>query len=127
MGDLGVQKMFEYYLYDYLLKNKMGETAEIFGREANLNFDLTRPPLVDTPDGFLHEWWGIFYDMFRSRMAANEERDDGSSLSRQHEMNGKLQNPAISADPGCTLQPIGAGGVTSVVQSTDISGLRDVP
>ena len=28
---------------------------------------------------------------------------------------------------GCTLQPLGAGGVTSVVQSTDISGLRDVP
>ena len=22
----------------------MGETAEIFGREASLNFDLTRPP-----------------------------------------------------------------------------------
>ena len=59
--------------------------------------------VVDTPDGFLHEWWVIFYDMFRSRMAANEERDDGSSLSRQHEMNAKLQNPAISADPGTVL------------------------
>ena len=35
---------FEYYLYDYLVKNNMGETAEIFRREANLNFDPTRPP-----------------------------------------------------------------------------------
>ncbi|XP_059593471.1 uncharacterized protein LOC104879535 isoform X1 [Vitis vinifera] len=120
MGDLGVREMFEYYLYDYLVKNNMGETAEIFRREANLNFDPTRPPPVDAPDGFLHEWWVIFYDMFRSRKVVNEEPDEGSSVvteemmetgeqseassSRQHEMNEKPSGDlAISADAGLTM------------------------
>ena len=35
---------------------------------------------VDAPDGFLHEWWVIFYDMFRSRKVVNEEPDEGSSV-----------------------------------------------
>ncbi|RVW56636.1 hypothetical protein CK203_075159 [Vitis vinifera] len=150
MGDLGVREMFEYYLYDYFVKNNMGETAEIFRREANLNFDPTRPPrniffslslgfysvlrvvdaflherglfssAVDAPDGFLHEWWVIFYDMFRSRKVVNEEPDEGSSVvteemmetgeqseassSRQHEMNEKPSGDlAISADAGLTM------------------------
>ena len=35
---------------------------------------------VDTPDGFLHEWWVIFHDMFRSRTGFIEKGGMGPSV-----------------------------------------------
>lgn len=36
---------------------------------------------VDTPDGFLHEWWVIFHDMFRSQTGFIEKRGMGSTVA----------------------------------------------
>lgn len=35
--------------------------------------------VVDSPDGFLHEWWSIFYEVFNSRQGKDLETGPGSS------------------------------------------------
>jgi len=35
--------------------------------------------VVDSPDGFLHEWWSIFYEVFTSRQGKDQETGQGSS------------------------------------------------
>ncbi|KAF5939576.1 hypothetical protein HYC85_023835 [Camellia sinensis] len=73
--------MFERYLFDYLQKRGLHETAELFWREANLSFDPSSRPALDVPDGFLHEWWLTFYDMFKASQAKNPVNKEGSSYA----------------------------------------------
>ncbi|KAI3429052.1 C3H1-type domain-containing protein, partial [Psidium guajava] len=35
--------MLEHYIYEYMIKKQMHETAEIFKREAALNFETALP------------------------------------------------------------------------------------
>ncbi|XP_021597021.1 transcriptional corepressor LEUNIG isoform X2 [Manihot esculenta] len=63
------KKMLDLYLHDYLVKRKLHDTAAIFRKEANVG----EHPVVDSVDGFLHEWWTLFYDMHASRQLKHEE------------------------------------------------------
>ncbi|XP_059626538.1 transcriptional corepressor LEUNIG_HOMOLOG-like [Cornus florida] len=78
--------MFERYVFDYLRKRDMQETAEIFRREADPTIDPNTPPAIDVPDGFLHEWWLIFYDMFKARQQNNPEHNGGPSYTGEQMM-----------------------------------------
>ncbi|KAL6967620.1 hypothetical protein U1Q18_033429 [Sarracenia purpurea var. burkii] len=82
--------MFERYLYDYFIKNGMHNTAEIFRREANLTFHPVSLPAIDVPDGFLHEWWLTFYEMFRAWQPKNPD-DNGGSSEVEHVANVSQQ------------------------------------
>ncbi|GMH15831.1 hypothetical protein Nepgr_017672 [Nepenthes gracilis] len=55
------QKSFNIYLHDYLVKRNMHKTAEIFAQEANVP---VHPIVIDSPEGFLSEWWMIFSDVY---------------------------------------------------------------
>ncbi|KAM7496480.1 hypothetical protein LguiA_020894 [Lonicera macranthoides] len=63
----------------------MHETAEIFRIEANLTFDPEARPGIDVDDGFLHEWWLIFHDMFTvwQPMNVTQPNDGSSSMTEQ--------------------------------------------
>ncbi|XP_057513359.1 transcriptional corepressor LEUNIG-like isoform X2 [Actinidia eriantha] len=88
--------MFERYLYDYLIKKGMYETAEIFRREANLTFNPMSLPAIDVPDGFLHEWWLIFYDMFKASEPKNPDNDEASSNVVEQMVNvSQRGNPSL--------------------------------
>ncbi|KAK9936395.1 hypothetical protein M0R45_013239 [Rubus argutus] len=52
------EKMLDLYLHDYMVKKNMHSTAAIFRREAEF---------IDTAQGFLNEWWTLFYDVYSSR------------------------------------------------------------
>ncbi|KAA8543785.1 hypothetical protein F0562_022038 [Nyssa sinensis] len=112
--------MFERYLYDYFRKKNMHETAEIFREEANLTIYPMTSPVVDVPDGFLHEWWSIFYDMFNAWQPKNTEHYEGpscvaeqvinmgslSDLSslEQHKMTEQMmREPTVSTNFGFTI------------------------
>ncbi|KAF7119974.1 hypothetical protein RHSIM_Rhsim13G0074000 [Rhododendron simsii] len=85
------REMFERYVYDYLMKNGKGEIAEIFRCEANLPFDPMSPPAIDVPDGFLHEWWLIFHEIFKGWKQNNSNNNEGSSYMAKEMVNVKIQ------------------------------------
>ncbi|KAH1103058.1 hypothetical protein GLYMA_13G237900v4 [Glycine max] len=71
-------KILRLYLHDYMIKRGMHNAAEIFKKEA-LVPDHPVYSVVDSPDGFLLEWWSIFYEVFNSRQGKDLETGPGSS------------------------------------------------
>ncbi|CAL0328452.1 unnamed protein product [Lupinus luteus] len=57
-------KMLDVYIYDYLVKKKLHNTAKTFMTEGNVSPD---PVAIDAPGGFLFEWWSVFWDIFIAR------------------------------------------------------------
>ncbi|KAE9621127.1 putative transcription factor WD40-like family [Lupinus albus] len=57
-------KMLDVYIYDYLVKKKLHNTAKTFMTEGNVSSD---PVAIDAPGGFLFEWWSVFWDIFIAR------------------------------------------------------------
>ncbi|XP_057953254.1 transcriptional activator FLO8-like isoform X2 [Malania oleifera] len=110
--------MFERYLYDYLKKRNLHQVAEIFRRETDIQIDPTARPSIDVPDGFLHEWWSTFYDMFNAMQSNNHENNQALDRMAENLMeigqqsNASLQNyesndqmimhPTVRADSGLT-------------------------
>ncbi|KAG4971465.1 hypothetical protein JHK85_037886 [Glycine max] len=71
-------KILRLYLHDYMIKRGMHNAAEIFKKEAQVP-DHPVYSVVDSPDGFLLEWWSIFYEVFNSRQGKDLETGPGSS------------------------------------------------
>lgn len=61
------------YILDHLRKHNLTRTADAFASEApDLPHDA---PLIDAPQGFLAEWWAVFWDVLsaRTRKQASEQ------------------------------------------------------
>uniref|UniRef100_A0ACD5YBX9 Uncharacterized protein n=1 Tax=Avena sativa TaxID=4498 RepID=A0ACD5YBX9_AVESA len=57
-------KMLDVYIYDYLVKRNLHNSAKAFMNEGKV---ATDPVAIDAPGGFLFEWWSIFWDIFAAR------------------------------------------------------------
>ncbi|XP_044507054.1 uncharacterized protein LOC123226574 [Mangifera indica] len=77
----------------------MHQTAEIFFREANLTFDPRIPTAIDLPEGFLHEWWSFFYDVYISR-----QLKDCSSEESPSNMDEQMTEAMQQIDPSLSEQ-----------------------
>lgn len=64
-------KMLDVYIYDYLVKRNLQESAKAFMTEGKV---ATDPVAIDAPGGFLFEWWSVFWDIFIAR--TNEKHSD---------------------------------------------------
>ncbi|KAJ4703502.1 Transcriptional corepressor LEUNIG [Melia azedarach] len=95
-NDFDAQKTFEICLLDYLVKNNMHETAENFRKEANVP---SHSAWTDATDGFLHEWWGIFYDTFMARQLMHPD----SEAETSSEVINTTQNQSNSMVPHIAL------------------------
>ncbi|KAJ1282326.1 hypothetical protein BS78_03G043200 [Paspalum vaginatum] len=67
-------KMLDSYIYDYLLKRNLQNTAKAFLAESNVP---STPVSIDAPGGFLFEWWSVFWDIFIAR--TNEKHSDSAA------------------------------------------------
>ncbi|XP_039808056.1 transcriptional corepressor LEUNIG-like isoform X8 [Panicum virgatum] len=67
-------KMLDSYIYDYLLKRNLQNTAKAFQTESNVP---SAPVAIDAPGGFLFEWWSVFWDIFIAR--TNEKHSDSAA------------------------------------------------
>ncbi|PVH39412.1 hypothetical protein PAHAL_5G495300 [Panicum hallii] len=67
-------KMLDSYIYDYLLKRNLYNTAKAFQAESNVP---SAPVAIDAPGGFLFEWWSVFWDIFIAR--TNEKHSDSAA------------------------------------------------
>ncbi|KAI6671024.1 hypothetical protein NL676_005909 [Syzygium grande] len=95
--------MLDRYIYDYMIKKNMHETPEIFRREAALASENALPGGIDVPEGFLYEWWLIFYEAFVASQLDNGSfsgsspttmmtfpQETTASLTRQSVMNEEM-------------------------------------
>lgn len=85
------------YIFDFLTKSSLKNTAAAFAQDAQLDRDIghepvdgpnakennskqsTLPKVVDTPQGFLYEWWQIFWDIFNTSSSRG-----GSEFAQQY-------------------------------------------
>ncbi|KAG0677238.1 Transcriptional activator flo8, partial [Pichia californica] len=80
------KELLNAYIYDFLLKSGFDSSAAAFFKEANLplvkdnekvldkyyfmNSKSALPKskmTMDTPQGFIYEWWQVFWDIFNAR------------------------------------------------------------
>ncbi|KAK7246481.1 hypothetical protein RIF29_41349 [Crotalaria pallida] len=123
-SDWNPDKLLRLYIHDYMTKRGMHNVAEIFKQEGQIHSKV----VIESPEGFLHEWWSLFYDVFKSRMMKDAEtipessskgtdnaRNDSSfpmipPISLSHQRPNPFQagsssfNPVI-AEPAASLIP----------------------
>ncbi|KAF5193116.1 Transcriptional corepressor leunig [Thalictrum thalictroides] len=87
-------KMLDVYIYDYLLKRNLHNSAKAFMTEGKVAAD---PVAIDAPGGFLFEWWSVFWDIFIAR--TNEKHSEVAAAyietqqmkSREHQQQLQMQ------------------------------------
>ncbi|KAL7151742.1 hypothetical protein ABFS83_04G052000 [Erythranthe nasuta] len=67
-------KMLDVYIYDYLKKRNLLNSAKAFMTEGKV---ATDPVAIDAPGGFLFEWWSVFWDIFIAR--TNEKHSEAAA------------------------------------------------
>ncbi|KAJ6804399.1 transcriptional corepressor LEUNIG isoform X1 [Iris pallida] len=90
-------KMLDVYIYDYLVKRNLTESAKAFQAEGKVSPD--DPVAIDAPGGFLFEWWSVFWDIFIAR--TNEKHSDVAASyietqqikAREQQQHHQPQNP----------------------------------
>ncbi|VAI40840.1 unnamed protein product [Triticum turgidum subsp. durum] len=125
-------KMLDVYIYDYLVKRNLHNSAKAFMNEGKV---ATDPVAIDAPGGFLFEWWSIFWDIFdaRTRDKPHDAGGPGAAAppsmdmkSREHQMRLQLlqqQNAHLQRrDPN---QPALNGAMNSDVSAVLASKLME--
>ncbi|KAK9047776.1 hypothetical protein V6N11_053610 [Hibiscus sabdariffa] len=93
--DWNAEKMLDLYLHDYLVKKNMHETAELFRQEAGISHRSVGPfffPVIDSPQGFLQDWWSLFYDIFSTRQTKLQEYSGAETSAKADKMEDQSQN-----------------------------------
>ncbi|XWS15756.1 hypothetical protein CRYUN_Cryun34aG0029300 [Craigia yunnanensis] len=80
--DWDAEKMLDLYFHDYLMKKNMHETATLFSKEA----------VIESPQGFLQEWWSLFYDIFASRQPKLQEYSEAETSAKAEKLENQSQN-----------------------------------
>ncbi|KAG6777058.1 hypothetical protein POTOM_016858 [Populus tomentosa] len=71
------QQMLDQYLYDYFIKRKLHKTAAIFREQANV---AAKPAEInDSAQGFLYDWWTMFYDVYVYRQCRKGQNVKGKA------------------------------------------------
>ncbi|CAK7350569.1 unnamed protein product [Dovyalis caffra] len=71
------QQMLDLYLYDYFIKRKLHKTAAVFREQADV---ATKPVAInDSAQGFLYDWWTMFYDAYVHRQGRKREDVKGKA------------------------------------------------
>ena len=94
---INCKKALNEYILDFLTKSSLKSTAAAFAQDAQLDRDIDHEPedgptskentgsqspltkVVDTPQGFLYEWWQIFWDIFNTSSSRG-----GSEFAQQY-------------------------------------------
>ncbi|KAL3519778.1 hypothetical protein ACH5RR_017927 [Cinchona calisaya] len=70
------RKLLDKYIHEYMKRKNMHETAGIFAQEAGVDENLSLG--IDSAEGFLTEWWDIFWDLFSSRVSQSRAGESAS-------------------------------------------------
>ncbi|KAK9670861.1 hypothetical protein K7432_017342 [Basidiobolus ranarum] len=82
-------KMLNIYIYDYCLKRNWNTAAQAFLNEAQVARDSQVP--IDSPNGFLYEWWAVFWDIFSAKTNKSGSKDAQAFVEAQNIKNQRGQ------------------------------------
>ncbi|KAL2494999.1 uncharacterized protein Fot_38756 [Forsythia ovata] len=83
-----LQQMLDLYIHDYMVRNNMHTTAEIFAGEAKV---IPKAVAINSPEGFLTEWWSLFWDVYCARAeVARAPEAAGASSSKDTQTTGNV-------------------------------------
>ncbi|CAL0300903.1 unnamed protein product [Lupinus luteus] len=88
LSEWDADKLLRIYMHEYMLKKGFHHTAETFKEEGQIgDKDST---VIDSPNGFLHEWWSVFYgDVYSSWTVKDQENvPESSSKMTDNARNG---------------------------------------
>lgn len=94
--------MLDIYIYDYLRKRNLVETAGRFLDEAGIEAgDSVKAP-IDISQGFLYEWWTVFWDFYNARASKPSSNEAISFLNTMKQMTHvqnaqKTQNSRVNS------------------------------
>ncbi|XP_073038699.1 uncharacterized protein [Primulina eburnea] len=74
MEEWDAQKMLDKYVHDYMIRNNMHDAANIFAEEANI---CLRPVAINSEEGFLAEWWSLFWDVYSDILSKHPSTTEG--------------------------------------------------
>lgn len=70
MDKEAMRHMLDWWIYDYLNRRGLHQSAEAWFDELN---HVVRPHVVSPSEGFLMDWWGFFWQHFNADGAPNTE------------------------------------------------------
>ncbi|XP_057415988.1 transcriptional corepressor LEUNIG-like [Lotus japonicus] len=73
-------RMLDEYIHDYFVKRQLHASASTFQTEGNVS---TEPVVIDAPNGFLFEWWSVFWEIFVNRTGARRSEAAVAYLKMQ--------------------------------------------
>ncbi|XP_070051670.1 transcriptional corepressor LEUNIG_HOMOLOG-like isoform X2 [Nicotiana tomentosiformis] len=90
----------ELAILDYMTKRGFRQTREVFATEILANPD---PVVINSPEGFLQEWWNMFFEAFSSRfpeaaVLAAESFDKVAQTVKSIVSNGGPANPSYASN-----------------------------
>jgi hypothetical protein len=86
-------QMLNAYILDYLKKKNFTATASAFEKEANVP---TEPVLINAPEGFVLEWWSVFWDIFSARTKKPASENAKSYVEKQKDRGSySLRRPQL--------------------------------
>uniref|UniRef100_A0A7N0ZUS7 Uncharacterized protein n=1 Tax=Kalanchoe fedtschenkoi TaxID=63787 RepID=A0A7N0ZUS7_KALFE len=94
------QKIFDAYLYQYLLKRNYLTSARHFRQEAQVE-DMRSMLFTESPGDFLFEWWTIFYDTYSARHE-NQRASDLATFSQPNGAQVGRSSSSSMCDTGTT-------------------------
>ncbi|KAL9146370.1 hypothetical protein ABFS82_13G105800 [Erythranthe guttata] len=89
MADWNAQKMLDLYVYDYMIRKNMHQSAQNFMREAGVTPKTVE---IGSAEGFLVEWWSLFWDVYTGRLAKNTRTTSVSPSEAIEGAENVLQN-----------------------------------
>ncbi|CAI9779674.1 unnamed protein product [Fraxinus pennsylvanica] len=88
-----MQGRLDLYIHDYMARNNMHASAENFAREAGVALNDVE---INPPEGFLTDWWSLFWNMYTNRVEAprrHETLEASSSKETTRNVNPTMLRP----------------------------------
>ncbi|KAH8511849.1 hypothetical protein H0E87_009142 [Populus deltoides] len=101
------QQMLDQYLYDYFIKRKLHKTAAIFREQANV---AAKPVEInDSAQGFLYDWWTMFYDVYVYRQCRKGQNVKGKAPVNDEQMSQNEKRNAYQIAPQLAINQLRHG------------------
>ncbi|KAI9395898.1 hypothetical protein POPTR_004G045601v4 [Populus trichocarpa] len=101
------QQMLDQYLYDYFIKRKLHKTAAIFREQANV---AAKPVEInDSAQGFLYDWWTMFYDVYVYRQSRKGQNVKGKAPVNDEQMSQNEKRNAYQIAPQLAINQLRHG------------------
>jgi hypothetical protein len=111
-------QMLNAYILDYFRKKQFTQSCETFMQEANVSQDHV---LINAPEGFLFEWWAVFWDIYNARNNKPSSSDARTYVEYQkyrHHLQQALAQPGAAAPTTITSNAFNINNVNNVNNPT---------